>query len=95
MPSLATALLGKTIFTVFPLNPIRVMVFTHILHQPTRYKTFPNNKLGEINVLEHNLEIKLFRGDKKCSSKCGRKYWIFTFLTRFDYGHTHLGVNYP
>ena len=31
---------------VFPLNLNRVMVFKHILHQPTKYKHFPNDKLG-------------------------------------------------
>jgi len=63
---------------VFPLNLNRVMVFKHILHQPTRYTIFPNDKLCGFNSLEHNSERTLFRGSIKCLKKYCRKYWILT-----------------
>ena len=71
------------------------MVFKHILHQPTRYTIFPNDKLCGFNSLEHNSERTLFRGSIKCLKKYCRKYWIFTYFTRFDNGNGNLGLIYP
>ena len=72
----------KPLLTVFPVILNMVMVFTHIRNQPSWYTTFPNDKWGGFNILEHNSERKLFHGNMKCCSNLGGslEFWHFFLL---------------
>ena len=58
MPLPKTTSLGIPFLTVFQLNVIMVIELTPILHQPTWYTIFGNDKWGGFNTFEHNSERK-------------------------------------